>query len=238
MKKAFFTMILLAVVSFMSAQTLQFSYNGEAVEDGTEIIAEFDEMSYEYVAHLHIFNLSDEDQAVFVEQVVTETVPDAMIFMCWQQCLAPADTLVDGPVAIPAQSLSENELACHGMFSGEVSQVKAEYRAYTRSNPDEKISITVLFGTGANTNEQVVSLGHAYPNPASSTVHFDYDFNGNSHVNAVVYNLLGQEVKALSVNGNHGRIDISVDDLQPGIYFCSLQVNNAAVKTEKFIVKR
>lgn len=238
MKKTFFTMILLAVVSFMSAQTLQFNYNGEAVEDGQVIIADFDEMSYEYVAHLHIFNLTDQEQAVFVEQIVTETVPGATIFMCWRQCQMPQDTIVDGPVAIPAQSLSENELSCHAMFNEEVSLVKAEYRAYTRSNPDEKIRITVLYGTGANTDEHAVSLGHAYPNPASSMVHFDYNSDGNSVVNAVVYNLLGQEVKAQSVNGSHGRINISVDDLQPGIYFCSLQVNNAAVKTEKFIVKR
>ena len=45
-------------------------------------------------------------------------------------------------------------------------------------------------------------------------------------------------MKSQLVNSRQSRINISVNDLQPGIYFCSFQVNNEVVKTEKFIVKR
>jgi hypothetical protein len=124
------------------------------------------------------------------------------------------------------------------MFSKTSNVVKANYSAYDRANPDEKINIIVLFGPGAGTEEHTIRLGQAYPNPASSQVHFDFSRNGNSNVNVVVYNLLGQEVKSQIASGNQGRISIAVDDLQPGIYFCSFRVDNEVVRTEKFIVKR
>lgn len=237
MKKTFFTLILLAVVSFMSAQTMQFECNGEVYQDGQQIVATFEE--FEYVTKMHIRNLTDHELLVFVEQEVVEEVEGSMAYMCWDQCLAPGNFLVDGPVSIPAQTLSDNELSCHVMFEGEeLGIVKATYSAYDRANPDERISITVLFGQNANTEEHTLLLGQAYPNPASSWIHFDYSNNNGSVMNAVVYNLLGQEVKSQTVSGAHGRINIAVDDLQPGIYFCSIRVDNNTVKTEKFIVKR
>lgn len=238
MKKTFFTLLLLAAVSLMSAQSLRFECDGEVYQDGQTIVASFDESMFEYVVHLHIRNLTDNDQNVIVVQDVIEEVAGAMVYMCWDQCAAPNNHIEDGPVAIPAQSLSENELSCHAMFSKTSNVVKANYSAYDRANPDEKINIIVLFGPSAGTEEHKILLGQAYPNPASSQVHFDFSRNGNSNVNVVVYNLLGQEVKSQIASGNQGRISIAVDDLQPGIYFCSFRVDNEVVRTEKFIVKR
>lgn len=237
MKKTFFTLMLLAAVSFMSAQSLQFEKDGEVYQDGQTIIATFE--SFEYVVHLHVRNLTDNDQAVMVEQNVTVPAEGAMAYMCWDQCLAPNTFLVDGPVPVPAQSLSENELSGHVMYEAEeTTVVTVTYTAYDRANPDERVSINVLFGPNAGTEEYTVNLGQAYPNPASSQVHFDFSGNGSSSVKAVVYNLLGQEVKSQFVNGNQGSINFNVDDLQPGIYFCSFQIGNEMVRTEKFIVKR
>jgi hypothetical protein len=237
MKKTFFTLMLLAAVSFMSAQNLQFEKDGEVYQDGQTIIAAFED--FEYVTHLHIRNLTDNGQDVMVEQNAAITIEGVMAYMCWDQCLAPSNFLVDGPVTIPAQSLSDNELSGHVMFDEGVSAVvTVTYTAYDRANPDERVSINVLFGPNAGTEEYTVNLGQAYPNPASSQVHFDFSGNDNSSVKAVIYNLLGQEVKSQFVSGNQGSINFNVDDLQPGIYFCSFQIGNEMVRTEKFIVKR
>lgn len=238
MKKTFFTLMLLAVVSFMSAQNLRFERDGEVYQDDQTIVATFDETTFEYVAHLHIRNLTDDGQDIMVEQNVTISTDGVLAYMCWDHCLAPGDFLVDGPVFVPAQSLSDNELSCHVMFQEEEVVVTVTYTAYDRANPDERVSINVLFGPNAGTEEYTVNLGQAYPNPASGQVHFDFSGNDNASVKAVIYNLLGQEVKSQFVNGVQGRITFSVDDLQPGIYFCSFQIGNEMVRTEKFIVKR
>ena len=240
MKKTFFTLVFLAMASFLSAQSLQFEFEGSVYQNGQTVISAFDDVIFfEYVKEMNIRNLSGHDMNVIVEQNVLEGADGAMVSLCWGQCLAPGEHLIAGPVTVPAQTLSDAPLSFHCNFTeGETGVVKAIYYAYDESNPDEKISLIVLSGQTADTQEYNVNLGQAYPNPATSQVHFDFNCNGGSNFNAVVYNLLGQEVKNQPVNGNRGRINIDVTDMQPGIYFCSIQINNATVKTEKFIVKR
>jgi hypothetical protein len=81
-------------------------------------------------------------------------------------------------------------------------------------------------------------LGHAYPNPASTEVRFDYKLSGSENASVSVYNLLGQEVLREELNVAQGQVSFSVADLNEGIYFCNLKVNGQAVSTEKFIVKK
>lgn len=237
MKKTFFTLILLAVTTLLSAQSFQFEWEGTVYEDGQTIICPYDMEMGEYVQHMKIRNLTDADLDIVMEQFVIETVPGAIVQLCWGMCMF-GDTIVSRPVTVPAQTLSDEELSFHVMFTeGETGVVAVRYVGYNANRVEEAIALNVLAGQGANVSENSISLGQAYPNPASTQVHFDFNGNEHSDVTAVVYNLLGQEVKVQSVNGNRGRINIAVDDLQPGIYFCSIQVNKATVKTEKFIVK-
>lgn len=238
MKKTVFTLLLLAVVSLVSAQTLQFENEGTVYQDGQTIVCPFDEDFGEYVQHMQIRNLTNNELNVVMEQYVIETVPGAMVSLCWGLC-SSADTIITRPVPVAAQSLSTEELSFHCMFTeGETGAVTAKYYAYDEGDPDNKISLTVIFGHGTNVTENSLTLGSAYPNPASSQVHFDFKANSSSNINVMVYNLLGQEVKSQVFSGNQGRISVAVDDLQPGIYFCSFQINNEVVKTEKFIVRR
>lgn len=238
MKKTLFTILLLAVVTLMSAQSLQFEYNGHVYENGETIICQFDEAMYEYVQHMQIRNISSQDLSVKVEREIIGTVPDAITFFCWGQCLAPEGN-ISPAVMISANTLSDEAFDIHvNIPEGESGVVSARYSAFDENNPDNRISFLLLAGLTAGVAENTVILGGAYPNPASSQVHFNYKADSNSDMHVVVYNLLGQEVKSQVVNGNQGRIDIAVDDFQPGIYFCRFQVNNEVVKTEKFIVKR
>jgi hypothetical protein len=236
MKKAFFTLTLLAVVTLLSAQTLQFEHNGHVYENGETIISPFNEAFQEYVTELNIRNLTNDDINVIMEQDVLETAEGIMMQFCWGLCMVGSGHLVSQPVAVPAQTLSEDIVALHCSFlEGETGVVKAIYHAYDQNNPDNKISIIVLYGQTANTPEYTFNLGQAYPNPATSQVHFD--LQSNSNVDVTVYNLLGQEVKSQFVSEHQNRVKIAVDDLQPGIYFCRFSINGEVVKTEKFIVK-
>ena len=238
MKKAFFTLILLAVAAFASAQSLQFEWEGNVIQDGQVLISPFNEAWGEYVLELKIRNLTVDDMNVIVQREIVETADGALVYFCWGLCLSP-DANISPEVPVPAMALSDEEFASHVMFTeGETGVVKIKYFAYDAQNPENRVCFTVLAGATAEASEHTFNLGQAYPNPASSQVHFDYNCDGGSNINAVVYNLLGQEVKVQHVSGSHGRINIAVDDLQPGIYFCSIQVDEAIVKTEKFIVKR
>ena len=238
-KKSLLTLTLMALVGMITAQTLQFEYEGTVYTSGQTIICQYDSTMFEYIQHMRIRNISDRNLNVVVEQNVIETCDDALVSLCWGVCAAPNDHIVCPAVPIPAQTLSEEDLSFHCMFPmEETGVVTVKYDAYDENHPDYKISLIVLSGKGANVAENSISFGHAYPNPATTQVHFDLKGSSHDDLNVVVYNLLGQEVKSQLVSGSQGRINIAVDNLQPGIYFCSFQVNNKVVKTEKFIVKR
>ena len=117
--------------------------------------------------------------------------------------------------------------------------MEIKYSAYDENNPSERVTINVVFnksGESVADHSHTMTMGKAYPNPASSLVHFDYSFDGN--LSAVVYNLLGQEVLRQDLNANSGQMTLSVADLQEGIYFCTMMVNGRACATEKFVVKK
>lgn len=250
MKKTFFTLILLAAVSFLSAQSLQFEWEDKVYANNEIVICDASPNDWgEIIMDMGLRNLTNDTISVIVEKEHFKIVENTQNSFCWGLCFGP-DTFVSRP----AKDLAGNTLSGPGdlsfhyqvdpTYSGDSTSFLSgttivRYYAYPERNPEDKVCLEVWFAYNANSvNEGVLNLSVAYPNPATNVVHFDYSSNNGSVMNAVVYNLLGQEVKSQTVSGGYGRIDIAVDDLQPGIYFCSIMVDNTAVKTEKFIVKR
>ena len=241
MKKAFLTLLFLGIVTAMSAQILQFELDGTVFQEGETIVCTNDEYGYgELIQHMQIRNLTSDNLSVFVGKEVVEDLDGTMNNFCWGSCFGFDTYLSPNPVRVSANSLNTDELSFHVIFGEELfGRVVMRYFAYEENNPNDRITIEVIFFKSNSGVDETpsVQFGQAYPNPATSQVHFDIQ-GANDDVNVVVYNLLGQEVKSQLVNSRQSRINISVNDLQPGIYFCSFQVNNEVVKTEKFIVKR
>lgn len=242
MKKSLFTLILLALAGFVSAQTLQFEWEGHVYEEGEIVECTNDEYGVgEYIQHMQLKNLASDSVHVIVEKEIIEDLEGTMNFFCWGSCFSPNIFVSPHPVTIEANSVtSDGALSFHVMFDdGIFGKVQMRYLAYSEENPDEIISIMVVFnksGESVADHSHTMTMGKAYPNPASSLVHFDYNFDGN--LSAVVYNLLGQEVLHQDLNANSGQMTLSVADLQEGIYFCTMMVNGRACATEKFVVKK
>lgn len=242
MRKSFFTLILLALAGFVSAQTLQFEWDGHVYGEGETIECTNDEYGYgEYIQHLQIRNLTSEVVPVIVEKEIIEDLEGVMNFFCWGSCFDPSVFVSTRPVEIPANSVCEEEaLSFHALYDeGIFGKLKMRYYAYVEESPADRIYIDVVFnksGEGVADHTHTMTMGKAYPNPASSLVHFDYSFDGR--LSAVVYNLLGQEVLRQDLNANDGQMTLSVADLQEGIYFCTMMVNGRACATEKFVVKK
>jgi subtilisin family serine protease len=77
---------------------------------------------------------------------------------------------------------------------------------------------------------------NAYPNPVTDGATIVYDFSSikNYEVAQIVfYDMLGKEVKAVSIKGNKGSVNIEKNALPSGMYFYSLMVNSSRLRTEK-----
>ena len=127
MKKTFFTLMLVAVVTMLSAQTLQFEHDGHVYQNGETIICRFNEDYAEYVIELNIRNLSDNDMNIVMEQDILEAADGIMMQLCWGSCMASNEHLITRPVLVPAQTLSTDVVSLHcGFLEGETGVVFRE----------------------------------------------------------------------------------------------------------------
>ena len=239
-RKSIFTLMLLAVMGYVSAQSLQFEWDGHVYSEGETIECTNDEFGYgEYIQHMQLRNLTSGDLSVIVEKEVVEDLEGTMNFFCWGQCFS-STVFVSNPVTVAANSLNTDDLSFHTLFEEPVfGKVQVKYSAYDVNHPNERITINVVFKkSGEGLNEtQALYFGQPYPNPASSMVSFDYNLSG-SYAIAVVYNLVGQEVMRQEINTFDGKMSLSVAELNDGIYFCSVMHNGQTFATVKFVVKK
>lgn len=241
MKKSIFTLMFLAVMGFVSAQTLQFEWNGTVFNEGETIECTNDEYGYgELIQHMELRNLTSEPMKVLIEKEVIQDLEGVTNSFCWGMCFGPDTYVSPEAVEVQANSLNVDELSFHALYEEEVyGDVIVKYYAYEERMPDQRISIIVRFrksGVGLNETSSVY-FGQPYPNPASSMVSFDYNMSG-SNATAVVYNLVGQEVMRQEINTFDGKMSLSVADLNDGIYFCSVMRNGQTFATVKFVVKK
>lgn len=241
-KRSIFTLLFLAVMGWVSAQSLRFELDGNVYEEGETIICNAPTEWGEYLQDMQMKNLTDQDLNVLVKKEVIEDLEGVTNYFCWGLCFGPDTYVSPNPVAVPANSVtSVGALSFHAMFDEAVfGKVQVRYSAYDERHPEDAVTINVIFHkSGEGVHEvSAVRFGQAYPNPASSIVNFDYNINASDRASVSVYNLLGQEVKSQQVNGVQGHLSVSVADLNEGIYFCKLFVNGCAVSTEKFVVKK
>ena len=230
----------LAAIGYVSAQTLQFEWDGNVFYEGEAIECTNDEYGYgEFIQHMQLRNLTSNDMNVIIEKEVIEDLEGTINSFCWGMCYGPDTYVSPEAVTVLANSLNTDDLSFHNIYEPEIfGYVVVRYYAYDEHNPDERVSIIVKFhksGDGVDDNAQF-EMSQAYPNPATSTVNFDYSFNGN--LTAVVYNIVGQEVLRKDLNTSNGQMSISVADLNDGIYFCTMLVDGCASATQKFVVKK
>lgn len=242
-RKSLLTVALLAVWSLVSAQSLQFELNGHVYADGEEVVCtQINLVQDEIIQELQVRNISDENIRVVVKKEEIEVTEGTTNYFCWDQCFAPT-TFVSGFVPMNAGDVS-NKFSAHANFDPyytfDLAQwingvVVMKYTAYNMGNESDQVSIIIRFVSDfTSVDENQISLGNAYPNPASSMVRFDVNCEGAASL--VLYNLVGREV--MRQNVENGQVVLSVSDFEDGIYFCNLVVNGQVVKTEKFVVAK
>lgn len=250
MKKSIFTLFFMAVMGWVSAQSLQFELNGQVFENGERVICTHVLDWGEMFQDMQLRNLTGSAIDVMIEKEEIDIVAGTSSYFCWGSCYLPEVFVSPRPVTLEAGVVSEEgALSFHHQidpdYSGDPNNFISgtsvlRYYAYPEGNTDDKVCIEVWFAYNAEgVDEQMAySFGHAYPNPASSMVNFDYNLTSSDKASVSIYNLLGQEVMSQQINNLQGAVTFSVADLNEGIYFCNLFVNGQAVKTEKFIVKK
>jgi hypothetical protein len=99
------------------------------------------------------------------------------------------------------------------------------------------VSLHYVCTTGINETEQAIISVNAFPNPASSMVAINYEVKEAFGVGKIsVYNMLGKQVKQITIADQQGNVKINTSDLTEGIYFYSIVLDNKVMATKKLIV--
>ena len=77
-----------------------------------------------------------------------------------------------------------------------------------------------------------------YPNPVSEYFYFDYSATFLKNAKLQVYNSIGKIVITKDLEEKQGNEKVYVTDLENGLYFCSLVVDDNRVVTKKILVNR
>ena len=76
-----------------------------------------------------------------------------------------------------------------------------------------------------------------YPNPASTTINFEFKDQVEKGTVLQVFNFLGRQVLSIPVSGS--RISVNVTDLIKGVYIFQVRTTNGRIlETNKFQVSR
>ncbi len=228
----------------VATSALTFKYEGEAVEPGTiNIVSDIND-SYEIQFDLDIINTTDADINVVAQMENLTGI--GMTYLCWGTCFMPGVFEATHSVAAGSEGIFNGHVMFMDANSGEVlpvgTEVKMVYTFFDERNPEQTYTFNVNF---KYQTESIVDynsadiFSNAYPNPANNTVSFDYNmpYDVNS-ASVAIYNMMGQEVVRQNLNLGGSRADINVSDLNEGVYFYSLIINNQTVKTNKFVVSR
>jgi len=89
------------------------------------------------------------------------------------------------------------------------------------------------------TNHRDITLGSVYPNPSYRIAQIDYKFkNPNASAKIAINSFIGNPVAEYQLDPLQNTLVINVADLNPGVYFYTLFIDNKNIVTRKLVVKK
>jgi hypothetical protein len=168
------------------------------------------------------------------EQLVSGTIN----YFCWTLCYGPmTDESPDALTFAPGQERSDFVADYEPDHNEGVSTIT--YVFFDEQNPNDSVAYTVNYlVTPVGINENVWAVNDPYPNPANTTVTFDYKAGAFGDALVSIYDMLGNVRKEAKMQQGMSRMVMDVADLEPGVYFYSIKIDNHTSITKKMIVSR
>lgn len=204
-------------------------------------------------------NVGDIKTYIGVKEVEKANIANYSVSICWgEQCLVtkPDITIVADPISLEPAAVDNSfkyELKPWDN-AGNVSNARATFRFYTtdelgNANGIDSTDITYNISITGSTaiirtavgQQAAPTLSKPYPNPAITHTQVDIDLpnlTAQTSANLQVFDMLGQAVASYKLQSGQNAIVIPTRHLNPGIYFCSLEVNGKRYSSQRFSVTK
>ncbi len=243
MKKLFYSVLLIAfAAAFANAQSFQFIHEGNTIPNGGTIQVSDDISLFEIVAEMGIKNTTSNPIDAKLRKFEVDVLPGTSNLFCWGLCFPPFVFESPSPIVIQPNAICE-EFSGHYTANGIYGVSIMRYTVFDAAHVADSAYFFVEFNAGTvgltdYTNNKI-SVSNPYPNPAKSQTSFNYQLPANTtNASIKIHNLLGSVVKEVQLTGQSGKVSVNVNDLNDGVYFYSVVVNNETYETKRLIVSR
>jgi hypothetical protein len=143
----------------------------------------------------------------------------------------------------PGQTLSDVVVSFYSGLSAGLST--SRYVVFNKNNPAETLEFDLNFSIEEPEERRsiytsrLITLHDVYPNPAVESAQVDYKIHeAKPTFTIIIRNLLGNIVGKYTLDPSEGKLKMRTEDLNAGIYFFSLYIDNESVMTHKMMVKK
>lgn len=238
--------LLFASVLFIStsinAQDLYLSWEGKTLGETITVWGEPSANEIEFHALVH--NNTGNGINVKVRRNQIEMVDNTQSQIYWGALLSPVmDESPNYKLILPGEETGADDFFGRYTPNSKIGSSIVEYMFFNKDNEDQNVKITVKYwASPEGIAEEAMkggSISDIYPNPASQNVNLDYKFtNAVNTAQVRIVNLLGVVVQDMYVDPDGSQLTIDISDLETGVYFYTLLVNDDVYKTKKLVVKK
>lgn len=192
---------------------------------------------------LRFKNTSDKSITLIIRKVNEQIGSTQKKYFCIDQnCL---DSKVEDYIikVEPGQTITNFFVALDAGLDQNESSL--QYIAYNKSNPSQSLEVDLNFnveeklGKANIYSSRHITVYDVYPNPAVDHANVAYKLNNDAVQSKIlVHNILGNIIGEYALSSMETQIRINTEDLNAGIYFYTLYVENEGVMTRKLIVKK
>ncbi len=199
--------------------------------------------NYQMLGRADIKNITNDTLYVKLKRYNVDVVQGSQSAFCWDLCYTPfTGESVNALMMEP--NVVKNNFYADFFPDGNAGLSKIKYCFFDQSNMADSACIMVYFyasPTGVETMiyTDVNSVSQAFPNPASATAKLNYTLRNNAgKARLEFYNMLGAKVKTLELQEKMASMEIQLSNLESGVYFYSLVVDEKTVDTKKLVVAK
>ncbi len=229
----------LFIISYSFAQSLSLSNSGGALNNGDTVTVAGPLTSTIYV-YAFVENLTSSPIDVKVRKIEIDTVPGSKNYLCWGLCFDPIIYVSPDPITINGNSINDVDFSGDYKAQGNPGVTKIRYVFFDENNPTDSVYIQVHFDatSGINDISKDIIFSNAYPNPASVSTTISYSLPANSNnTRIIIRDLLGATVKEILITDFKGKKTIITSDMDDGIYFYSLVLDEKIITSKKLIIR-
>ncbi|MDN5212140.1 T9SS type A sorting domain-containing protein [Fulvivirgaceae bacterium BMA12] len=196
-------------------------------------------------SNFKIRNRSDKPILLKVKRIDKQIGSGQTNYFCWgEECYdATVDVMPRSIILEPGQTTSKfNSVLLAGITE---AQSSVKYVFYDKNNPTDAVEFEVLYKVLEKKPQSLllknknIKISNVYPNPVSSFAAIDYNIlNDDKDIKIVLHNVLGGKVGEYELSAFDESLVISTEELNPGVYFYSVYIDNDNAITKKFIIKR